>query len=172
MMQNHVQSALKAAGLFDDLRLIFTSMPALEKPTLALIDYMTLLPTGTRPGGGRPEPIALSCVRSAIDAARASDGKFYGSLDEMHRYIRGLFEPFPALLKVSICYVDPDGENSVCWVPFAESVAEFVARYPSAEQIDEAAPMAAASSDQRIRLLGAARILEFNWAEALVGEPA
>jgi len=169
MMQPNVQKALKAANLSDDLRAVFVQMPSLKGPTVALLDYLTLLPTTTNQRTREAEPIAIACIRSAIDASRSSDGNFYSSHAEMYRFVRGLFEPFPAILRVTIAYVDPDDEDTECWVPFAESVAQFVERYPGATQINEPSPLVEFADDQRIRLIGAARILGFAWAEAAVG---
>jgi hypothetical protein len=167
-MKNHqLHAAIKKALLTDDLREVIAVMPSLDGLIEQFADYITLLPPAT-PGDPKTEPLVIACLRQAISTIKPQNGAIRASRETETAFVRALFDQSPKLLDISICFTNEEEDACQCWTPFAESIGEFVDRFPDAKVYDEPIAQRSHIGDAQARLMAVARILPVSWSECFM----
>jgi hypothetical protein len=166
LKNNALIDAAKKARLFDDLRRVLAVMPALADLIDVFATYVSITPPAD-PTRANSEPLVIACLRDALHSVISPNGKIDPSRDAEKKFITALFHQATKLLDMSVCVPDTDEEPGHCWVPFAESLADYLDRFPSAQIVDTPCPQRTYIDDALARVMVAARVLPISWASVL-----
>ena len=164
MKSNSLNEALRKAKILDSLREVVSESPPLQEIIHAFQGYVSLLPEID----GRPFVVECLAVANTHYRRAARNVRIKGATSPEIAFLTGLFEAAPRLLDQSICAPSHVDGEFVCWVPFAESITDFLSRYPGATLLNEPCPERQMMDDAELRQLMAARILPVNWAKAFL----
>lgn len=158
--------ALREAKILDSIRAVFVEYPSLEEVVQSFCGYLSLVPAKVK--GGRP--LLVDCLSMATNEYQKAKrmARHDSEVKPQLAFVSGMLHMTPTLLQIRICAPSHIEHESVCWVPFAESISDFCERYPLAEQYEE--PCAARSSltDAQARELVAARVLPATLAKFFI----
>ena len=158
--------ALRDAKVLDNIRAVLVEYPSLEDVVETFCGYLSMVPSKVK--GGRP--LIIDCLAFAVQEFQKS--KRLARHDTEARpqlaFVEGLLHATPTLLQIRICAPSHIEHESVCWVPFAESISDFCNRYPRAEQYDEPCAARGSLTDAQARELVAARVLPATLAKYFI----
>lgn len=158
--------ALRDANILDNIRAVFVEYPSLEDVVEPFCAYISMVPSKVR--GGRP--LIVDCLALAIQEFQKCKRLARHDSDARPQlaFVEGLLYSTPTLLQIRICSPSHIEHESVCWVPFAESISEFCDRYPLAQQYDEPCAARGSLTDAQARELVAARVLPATLAKFFI----
>jgi hypothetical protein len=168
MKSQSVISALRTADLLEEVRELVARIKSITTSLDAFTHYLTVLPPA-RISDPHAEPLVVACVRNALAAVNRLSNTATPQPEIERAFIVALFELAPRVVDMSICHMDiEDPEQSECWVPFAESISEFLSRYPHAKVVDAPSLHRHDLGDEVVRELMVARILPAELAVLFV----
>ena len=158
--------ALRDAKILDNIRTVLVEYPSLEDVVEAFCAYLSMVPARVK--GGRP--LIVDCLALAVQEFQRCKRIARHDADAKPQlaFVEGLLHATPTLLQIRICSPSHVEHESVCWVPFAESISEFCNRYPRAEQYDEPCAARGSLTDAQARELVAARVLPATLAKFFI----
>lgn len=158
--------ALRDAKILDNIRAVFVEYPSLEDVVETFCAYISLVPAKTK--GGRP--LLVDCLFMAVQEFQKSKriARHDREAKPQLAFVAGMLHLTPTLLQIRICSPSHVEHESVCWVPFAESISDFCERYPKAEQYEEPCAARGSLTDAQARELVAARVLPATLAKFFI----